>query len=166
MSLHANLKNLLWNVKLCWYHFANTKCSKCILGHLLLNKYRRVRFIFKDNVKERDTGNVCKNLVGISIDSHLQDATKLPMGHKKVPVNKTNVFYYCEQCRKMSSSDHLEEGSTAHCVSTSVRTYCHLCQDGRVWDLWMIIAHSYVRRFQSSSLLTNKDLMVSRATCQ
>lgn len=38
-------------------------------------------------------GNLCKNLVGISIDSHLQDATKLPMGHKKVPVNKTEMYF-------------------------------------------------------------------------
>lgn len=124
---------------------------------------RESKIYFQRQCKGESYGSLCKNLVGISSDFHLQDATKLPMGHKKVPVNKKggkafrNAFYYCDQCRKMSSSDHLEEGSTAHCISTFVGTYCHLCQDRQVWDLWITISHSYVARFQSSSLLTNKD---------
>lgn len=56
-----------------------------------MNKYRGITDLFSKITARRGIQGVCVKIysVSISIDSQLEDSTKLPAGYKKVPVHKT-----------------------------------------------------------------------------
>lgn len=106
------------------------------------------RGLFSKITVRRGIQGVCVKIypVSISIESQLEDSTKLPVGYEKVPVNKTwgkalwNIFYYYEHCRKILSSDKLEEETPSQqhiavAILSNVCSSASVFQNGQFCDL-------------------------------